>query len=145
MEHKEIPILGTWKLVKYDFRRADGTIVYPFGKKAQGLIIYTGTGRYSAQLMRVDRPKFVSGDQMQATAEEIQASFKGSISYFGTYEFDPENGLIIHYVEASIFPNMEGSKQKRYFELSGNRLQLRTPLIRIDGEKVVGVLLWERI
>ena len=96
-------------------------------------------------LMRVDRPRFASDDQMQGTAEEIQASFKGSISYFGMYEFDPENGYILHYVESSIFPNMEGSTQKRFFELSDNLLQLETPPINLGGEKAVGVLTWERI
>jgi hypothetical protein len=145
MNPEETPIIGTWRLVKFEFSKTDGTVIYPFGEKAQGLIIYTETGRFSGQLMRVDRPRFASGDQVRGTAEEIEASFKGSISYFGTYEFDPENGLILHHVEASLFPNMEGSDQKRFFELSDNQLQLRTPTFKLGGEEVVGVLVWERI
>ena len=138
-------IAGAWKLITFEFRKEDGNVIYPYGEKAQGSIIYTEAGRYSAQLMRVDRPRFASGDQMKGTAEEIEASYKGSISYFGTYEFHPEQGEIIHHVEASIFPNMEGSKQKRFFELSGKRLQLETPPIKLGGEKAVGILLWERL
>lgn len=145
MQNSPAPIVGAWRLITFEFRKADGDIIYPFGEKARGLIIYTESGRYSAQLMRIDRPRFSSGDQMKGTVEETEANYKGCISYFGTYELDVQNSLIIHHVEASIFPNMEGRDQERFFELSRNRLQLRTPPIKLDGEKAVGVLLWERI
>ena len=138
-------IIGAWRLITFEFRKADGNVIYPFGEKAHGSIIYTESGRYSAQLMRIDRPRFVSGDQMKGRVEEIEANYKGCISYFGTYELDMQNSLIIHHVEASIFPNMEGRDQERFFELSENRLQLRTPPIKLDGEKAIGVLLWEKI
>ena len=144
MEQNSIPIAGAWKLVTFEFRKEDGSVIYPYGEKAQGSIIYTEAGRYSAQLMRIDRPRFESGDQMEGTADEIEANYKGSVSYFGTYDFDPENRIIIHHVEASIFPNMEGTDQKRFFELSGNRLQLTTPPFKLAGERAVGILLWER-
>jgi len=145
MQNHFAPIVGAWKLITFEFRKADGNVIYPFGERALGSIIYTESCRYSAQLMRIDRPKFTSGDQMKGTAEEIESNYKGCISYFGTYEIDFENSLIIHHVEASIFPNMEGRDQERFFELSENRLQLRTPPIKLDGEKAVGILLWERI
>jgi len=138
-------LVGAWTLLSFEFRRADGSLIHPYGEHARGSIIYTETGRYSAQLMRSDRLKFVIPDQMKGTPEEIEASYKGSISYFGAYEVDQENGFIIHHVESSIFPNMEGSSQKRGFELSGDRLQLTTQPINLDGEKVVGVLQWEKI
>jgi Lipocalin-like domain len=145
MQKHPTSIVGAWRLITFEFRKVDGNVIYPFGKRARGSIIYTESGRYSAQLMRIDRPRFVSGDQMKGTVEEIEANYKGCISYFGTYELDFQNSLIIHHVEGSIFPNMEGRDQERFFELSENRLQLRTPPIKLDGEKAVGVLLWERI
>ena len=137
--------VGAWRLVTFEFRKADGNVIYPFGAEAQGTIIYTESGRYSAQLMRKGRPRLKSGDQMKGTVEEVQASFKGCISYFGKYEIDHEKGIIVHHVEGSLFPNMEGTDQKRYFELSKNCLQLKTPPTRLDGEKVIGILQWERI
>jgi hypothetical protein len=96
-------------------------------------------------LTRRDRPRFASGDQLIGTPEEIEAGFKGCISYFGSYEVDAGQHTIIHHVEGSLFPNMEGRDQKRLFELSGNRLQLTTQSIKLGGEKAIGVLLWERI
>ena len=145
MQNSPSPIVGAWKLITFEFRKADGNVIYPFGEQARGSIIYTESGRYSAQLMRIDRPRFGSGDQMKGTVEEIESNYKGCISYFGTYEINLQDSLIIHHVEGSLFPNMEGRDQERFFELSENRLQLRTPAIKLDGEKAVGVLLWERI
>jgi|KBSSwiStaDraftv2_1062776.scaffolds.fasta_scaffold51091_3 hypothetical protein len=145
MDPKPSSFIGAWKLISFEFRKDEGQSIYPFGEKAQGSIIYTESGRYSAQLMRIDRPRFALPDQMQGTTAEIEAGYKGCISYFGSYEVDFENNFIIHRVEASLFPNMEGSNQIRMFELSGDRLQLRTPPFRLDGEQAIGILQWTRI
>ena len=145
MNPKPSSFTGAWKLISFEFRKDDGETIYPFGEKAQGSIIYTESGCYSAQLMRIDRPRFAVPDQMQGTTAEIEASYKGYISYFGSYEVDVENGFIIHRVEASLFPNMEGSNQIRMFELSGDHLQLRTPPFKLDGEQAIGILQWKRI
>jgi len=144
MVYKNI-LVGAWRLVTFEFQRANETAIYPFGKKAQGSIIYTASGRYSAQLMRHDRPRFAKADQMQGTTDEVEASFKGCISYFGNYELDPENKLVTHHVEGSLFPNMERTKQIRYFEISGKNMKLTTPSFKLDGEQAVGILLWEKI
>lgn len=139
------PLIGAWRLVTFEFRKTDGEVIYPFGAEAQGTIIYTESGRYSGQLMRKDRPRFTIPDQMKGTVEEIQAAYKGSISYFGAYAVDAENKVINHVVEGSLFPNMEGSNQKRFFELSNGKLILQTQPFRVNGEKVVGILQWEKI
>jgi hypothetical protein len=145
MGSEQAAFVGAWKLITFEFRKADGGVIYPFGEQAQGSIIYTGSGRYSAQLMRKGRPRFKSSDQMRGTVEEIESNYKGCISYFGTYKINTEKRIIIHHVEGSIFPNMEGSDQKRHFELTGNHLTLKTLPTRLDGEKAIGILQWERI
>lgn len=141
---ERIPIIGAWKLISFQIQKENG-VVYPFGKNAQGSLIYTESGRVSAQVMRPDRPQFASGDQMRGTTEEIKLNFEGFVSYYGSYEFDRKKGLVIHYMEGSLFPNWEGQRQKRFFELSGNRLKLSTPPTLWGGGEAVGVLIWERI
>ena len=145
MDLDQNPFIGAWKLISFEFRKDDGETVYPFGEKAQGLIIYTDSKCYSAQLMRIDRPRFAIADQMRGTVEEVNAGYKGSISYFGSYEIDFENKFITHRVEGSLFPNMEGTNQIRMFNISGDRLQLTTPPIKLDGEQAIGILQWKRI
>jgi hypothetical protein len=138
-------IVGAWRLVTFEFRKEDGGVIHPFGAEMRGSFIYTETGRFSVQLMRIDRPRFAISDQLRGTPEEIEAGYKGSISYFGTYEVDIENKAINHYVEGSIFPNMEGTQQIRFFDLKENQLILRTPPFNAGGERVTGILQWERI
>jgi hypothetical protein len=141
-----IPIIGVWKVVSFETRRSNGEVTYPFGKDAQGSIIYTESGRFSVQLMRTGRPRFASADQMKGTSEEVEANFKGVISYYGRYEFDGEDGFVIHHVEGSLFPNWEGQGLKRYVEFSGNRLKLTTPpTLWGGGGEIIGIVEWERI
>ncbi|HKJ37494.1 MAG TPA: lipocalin-like domain-containing protein, partial [Anaerolineales bacterium] len=136
-------IVGEWRLVTFEFRKEDNSIIYPFGKEARGSFIYTGSGRFSVQLMRIDRPKFAIPDQMRGTPEETEASYKGSISYFGTYQVDVDHGVINHFVEGSIFPNMEGTQQKRFYELDEDQLILKTPSFKVGGERATGIIVWE--
>jgi lipocalin-like protein len=53
MAHEEYSLVGAWKLVSFEFRKDERQSIDPFGEKAQGSIIYTESGRYSAQLMRM--------------------------------------------------------------------------------------------
>jgi len=139
------PIVGAWKLISFKIQKKNGKVLYPFGKNAQGSIIYTDSGRFSTQVMRSARPKFASGDQLKGTAEEIKSNYEGYVSYYGSYEFHKEKGFIIHHVEGSLFPNWEGHGLKRFFELSGNRLKLNTPPTLWGGGGNVATLIWERI
>ena len=141
---KAIPLIAVWKLISWEGRWEGEEPFSPFGKDAKGLLIYTDVGRFSAQLMRSNRPKFVSGDQLKGTTEEINECFKGCISYFGRYEFDASGGFIIHHIESSLFPNWEGT-QKRFVEISDKRMILTTPPTAWGGKMGIGTLIWERV
>ncbi len=143
-DQKAAPLIGAWKLISFEIQKENGDVVYPFGKTARGTIIYSASGRFSVQLMRPNRPRFVSGDQLKGTTEEIKANYEGFVSYYGSYEFERENGVVIHHVDGSLFPNWEGLKLKRFVDLSTNRLKLSTPPT-VWGGRMVGVVLWERI
>lgn len=137
--------IGTWGLVTSEFRRSDGTIIYPYGQDALGVLTYDAAGNVTAQVIRADRPTFVSGDLYSGTPEEIRAAFEGSIAYFGRYDVNEAAGTVTHHVTGCTFPNWIGSDQTRFFALSGHRLTLSTPPILAGGSTMVGVLIWERI
>jgi hypothetical protein len=141
---KVISLIGVWKLISFEARREGEEPSLPFGIDAKGLLIYTDVGRFSAQLMRSNRPKFVSGDQLKGTVEEINECFKGCISYFGTYEYDANGGFVIHHIESSLFPNWEGT-QKRFVEISDKRISLTTSPVMWDGKMAIGAMVWERV
>lgn len=143
--YSTVPIIGAWRLISFEIHTDDDRVLYPFSEDARGSIIYSESGRFTAQVMRRKRPKFASGDQMKGTQIEIKANYEGVVSYFGSFEFNPEGGYVIHHVEGSLFPNWEGNPQKRFFELEGKRLKLSTPPILWGGGEIIGVLVWERV
>ena len=137
--------IGAWQLLSFEIRQEGGAVIQPFGPDPKGSIIYTDTGRVSAQVMRSDRPEFANEDQMKGTPGEMEASFRGCISYFGAYHVNREAGFVTHRIESSLFPNWEGDEQQRFFEFSGHRLTLSTPPLQWGGERMIAVLVWDRV
>ena len=64
-------------------------------------------------MFRSDRPRFVSNDRINGTAEENRRTIQGSLAYFGTYSVNEADRLLISRIEGSTFPNSEGEEQKR--------------------------------
>jgi hypothetical protein len=77
--------------------------------------------------MRSDCPKYAIdsfGQLAQATAEENKATAQGTITYFGTYSVNEADRTIDIRVEASSFPNWNGTDLKRFFEVADDQLKL---------------------
>jgi hypothetical protein len=117
-------LIGAWRAVSWYEKDADGNFFYPLGEKANGQLIYSAEGRMSAQLVSANMTKFANGDWREATAEERTKAWLEYFGYYGTFSIDPENNVVIHYVEGSSFPNLLGTKQIRYFRFEGERLVL---------------------
>jgi hypothetical protein len=90
--------VGTWKLVAIE-----GQLVPK--RDRVGVLMYDTTGRMAVQIMPLDRPKFASGNRLQGSQEEIKAAFDGYFTYFVPYEVNEAEGVVIHHLEGSIFPN----------------------------------------
>ena len=99
-------LVGTWALVSWEFRDADGNISYPFGKNASGYLTYTPDGYMSATIVSPNRVAFASQDVRKATLDEKATAFDTYISYCGTYEV--RGDTVIHHVRASLIPNWVG-------------------------------------
>lgn len=140
-------LVGTWKLVSIEERRADGQRVTPldYGPDPVGLLIYDATGHMSAHAMRRGRAQLPSDDVHLVPPEQAKAAFVGYNGYFGTYEVDQGAGVVIHHVEGSLIPNWEGNPQRRRFTLSGDKLILEPPPFDAAGEKHTRRLTWQRI
>jgi hypothetical protein len=106
--------------------------------------MYGADGTMTAVLMRAGRPKFASGDVLAGTPEEIRAAFEGFDAYCGTFTIDENVSTVTHHVEASRFPNWEGSDQVRYFELLDNKLRISTPPILALSKMWIIHAVWER-
>ncbi len=139
----ERSLVGTWRLVSWEFRSADGDVSYPMGRDATGYLIYTPDGFMSATTVSPDRPRFASADMLKGAVQEKIAAFDTYVSYCGTY--DHRGNTVVHHVKASLFPNWAGGDQVRTVEWVGDRLRLSTPPMLIDGAQRTVQLLWERV
>jgi hypothetical protein len=138
-------IAGAWSLVSTEHRRSDGTVVYPFGKNASGLIIYTADGYMSVHIAGINRPRFAAGSRLDGTPEEIKGAFETYLAYWGTYDIDDKAQTIVHRVQGGLLPDDAGSMKKRRYELSGNSLSLFTSPVQMKGFPVTGVMVWKRV
>ncbi len=135
-------IVGTWKIVKYEDRAADGTLSYPYGTNPVGYFVYDVTGHLSVHIMRTPALKSFPG-MRDGTGDgaSFRDAFLAYVAYFGTYTVDAAKGTVTHHVEGSLRPDYTGTDQVRPFRIEGDRLiieirqgqqYLRRELIRVN-------------
>jgi len=136
-------LVGTWRLISWEFRDAEGHVSYPMGRDPSGYLTYSPDGYVSVTIASPNRTVFASQDMSTGTTEEKAAAFDTYISYCGTYERRGET--VIHRVQASLFPNWVGGDQERIVEWQDSHLRLSTrPMLIAGGTRTVH-LLWERL
>jgi hypothetical protein len=120
-------LVGVWRLVTVEDHQADGTVLYPYGERALGYLIYHPEGYMSATVMSAERPRLAKQSRpFELGADDAVSVLKtmGS-AYSGTYELRDET-TVIHHVHAALIPNMIGQDEVRPFELKGNHLYVYT-------------------
>ena len=137
-------LIGAWKLVSARYESADGKVNEIYGANPNGLLVYNPNGQMTIQIFRSDRPQFAKNDRLGGTPTETKSAFDGMMSYFGTFTVDEQNQTVTHHLVGAWLPNWVGSDQTRRFELTQDRLILRTPPLTIDGVQMTGQLVWER-
>ena len=134
--------VGSWKLISIEGPNQTRT------DKAFGIIMYDNTGRMAVQIVREERPAFPDG-RAKAKDKDKAAAFDTYTAYYGTYTFEPKNGIVIHHLEGSIVPGQIGQDNIRYFELKGNRLTLSVANDgkggRLSRQEATRHLIWEKI
>jgi hypothetical protein len=116
-------LVGTWQLSQFFDTDASGKVVYPFGAKPIGCLMYDAKGHMSVQIMRTPATKtFASGDDEKGSDAEVRAAYEGFVAYFGTYRLDEAKNVITHFVEGSSRPSYVGTVQRRPFKLQDDVL-----------------------
>ena len=137
-------LVGSWRLVRYEAGAQGEPAAAIYGPNPSGRLMYDAAGRMSVHVVDPRRRKFVSDDRLVHTPEEVREAFDGYFGYFGTYTVDAAAGTVTHHIAAASFPNFAGTEQKRYFVLSGDRLELTTPPMLRGGKTVTVHVVWER-
>jgi hypothetical protein len=106
-------LVGAWPLLLVDGVKSDGTHVPQFGPNPDGVLMFSPTGRYSVQFERANLPKIKANDREKATADESKAITAGTLAHFGTYTVNDADKTFSMHIDASSFPNWDGTKQVR--------------------------------
>jgi hypothetical protein len=136
-EKEEAPhnlFVGTWKFISLVGESNEGDIFHPYGENLYGKLMYDTKGNMSVFLMRLNRPKFISGDIYNGTSEEIKYTFENFDAYCGTYKIDFDKETVTHCIEGSRFPNWEGTNQVRYYDFANDSLILTATLVLQEKE-----------
>jgi hypothetical protein len=133
--------IGTWELMKWSAKQADGKEVYPYGEDAVGQILYDVKGNMMVEIMKKERKLFASHDFLQGTTEEILSAATGFVAYCGSYQIDPVAKQVIHHIKISSFPNWVGKDQIRYYDFKDGLLVLSTPAIATMQHE----LIWQKL
>jgi hypothetical protein len=126
-------LVGTWSWVSVELARADGTKTQPFSANPKGMVIFDSNGRFVYLLTRPGRPKFAANNREEGSAEENKATAQGTLAYSGTYEVTDGGKTLVFHIEASSFPNSEGTDQKRTITLTADELKWVNPAPTVAG------------
>ena len=127
------PLIGTWWLVSWELRDAEGRVTYPWGRDPVGFITYTADGRMAVQFGRSDRAQLHVADWLAASDAEIVAAARGYFAYCGTYEC--RDDTVVHRLDFCLMPNWIGGEQVRQVALSGDTVTLFTPPTQLGGQQ----------
>lgn len=138
-------LVGVWTLVSFVSQQGGLEDTFPFGRKPEGVLIYTSDGYVSAHLMKPGRSLFESRDWQQATAREFQDAGSGYIGYCGAYTVDEEKKTVTHCPVVALVPNLINGKHVRLVDLRGDSLTLRASGSFVEnGKPVTSRLEWQR-
>ena len=133
-------IIGTWTLSAFYRECPDGNKSDVLGPNPQGLRIFQSDGRMSNFVLRSDLHKFASNKPQEGTADENKAVVQGAfLSFYGRYSVDDSNSTVAYHIERSIFPNANGTDQKRSVTIVGNELRNVAPI-----GPCTGTMVWKR-
>jgi hypothetical protein len=118
-------------------------ISHPFAQSPKGLIQYSPGGHVIVFLQTSNPKQPVNAAYTDAERAETHRSI--AAAYAGTYSI--EGNKVVHHIIAAWRPEWIGTDQIRYFEISGNKLTIKTAPIKSPrtGEDIVVTLTFERV
>jgi Lipocalin-like domain len=121
-------LVGTWTLVSSDQVRPDGRAFKQFGTNPKGINVFDTNDRFFVMVASADNSKIASNGPNKKDPEEVGGLNIESIAYYGTYTVNEAENVAILHLEASTFPNLVGTDQRRTIaSLTGDELKFSIP------------------
>lgn len=121
-------LAGSWQLVSFAFRSADGALSYPFGKDPVGKLTYTRGGTQWATIAR------------RGASKNLPDAFW----YTGTFDVNLKQRTVIHHVQYSSISAWEGTDLVRSFKFRRDRRLTLTIAPSAPGGQT-GILRWKKL
>jgi hypothetical protein len=137
-------LIGTWKLISDKQVNADGSSSDLYGASPLGQLIYDSNGHMSVHLLTRDLTKCGTQDRRKCPDSAARSAFDNYLGYWGRFKVPAGGKSVVHIIEGASAPDWIGTSQERFFELSGDRLTLTTPMQQIAGVESKTVLVWQR-
>jgi hypothetical protein len=137
-----VELLGNWRLVAWRRIAADGTVTFPLGPDASGVLVYGQGNRMCVVMTAARRPAIDGDDPLGGEVEERAGGYSTCLAYAGTYERDDDT--VVHRIEESLFPNWSGTTQPRAITFRDGELVLRTIPAPGGSGQVVNEIIWSR-
>ena len=119
-------LVGAWELISYlvHSEQSPSTTLYPLGKDAKGIIMYTPDGYMSAQLQCPGQMSFSAAHPVDGSESELAESARKYVGYTGPFYLDDDGPepIVLHHFLVSSFPNWLGDTQRRKVKLEGDQL-----------------------
>ena len=138
------PLVGAWRLISYKQVTTDGASRDLYGAHPLGQLVYEVTGHMSVHLLMPDLPRCGTQDRRKCPDTTARAAFDNYLGYWGRFKLSPDGKSITHIIEGASAPDWIGTSQERFFELTGDRLTITTPMQSIGGIASKSILVWER-
>ena len=135
-------VVGTCTLVS-SVTEQGGNKTDTFGPKPKGIFMVDANGHCVVVYERADLPKVASNNRTTATPEENKAIVGGSLAYFGTLSVNPADKTLTLNIEASTFPNWNGTALTVPFTITGDELTFTAGARAASGGGTVTVV-WKR-
>ena len=137
-------LIGTWRLVSYQAKDAQGKISNPLGRNLLGLLCYTNDGFMSMQIMREDRSGHSSSGLHISPLEEMAAAGAVYVDYAWPFSVDEAATTVTHHVQLSSSPTWVGTDQTRTVALRAGRLYLEGGFVKISGTLRAPQTIWNK-
>ena len=126
-------VIGSWQLSKQTGNSGG------LGPSAKGMLMLADGGGFMLQIVNANMKPFAGDDWRKAAPADNQASGKGSLAYFGTYETsDADHTLTLHILRSS-YPNWMGADQTWTVSIANDELTLT------DKGNAADMLVWKRL
>ena len=127
-------LVGTWQFVIAEITTADGKKTLPFGDHPKGMLIFTSDGHFSQVHVSGGLPRIASNNRLAGTDADNRAIVQGTLALFGTYTVDEQKKTLTFNIQASTYPNAEGTLQTRTIDrLTADEFRNTNPGAARDG------------